>query len=124
MRVPIFEACFVDTTLQGLIGGAEFRLYQFGEAPQDCKLPYVVWGLIYGSPFNSLNDIPDVDSFGIQIDVYGPEHDPKVSRNVARAMRNVVEIFGYVVNWNGESRDPDTRNYRVSFDVDWIVERT
>jgi hypothetical protein len=124
MRPPIFEACVADTTVQSLLGGVELRVYQFGDAPQDCKVPYVVWQIVYGQPLNALNELPTMDSFGTQIDVYGKENDPGATRAVAKAMRNALEPFGYITEWRGESRDPDTRNYRVSFTVDWFVERT
>lgn len=124
MRAPIFEACWADTTVQSLVGGTELRVYQFGDAPQDCKVPYVTWQVVYGEPFNSLNDRPTMDSFGLQIDVIGPEDDPRPARLLTKALVNAIEPYGYVVSWNGESRDPETKQYVVTFTVDWIVTRT
>ena len=124
MRPPIFEACKADTTLQGLLGGTEFRVYQFGEAPQDCKVPFMVWQLVGGEPINAMNQLPDMDWFGVQVDVYGPERDPVPARQVAVALRDALEPFGHIMEWLGESRDPDTRNHRVSFTMDWFLERT
>ncbi len=39
------------------------------------------------------------------------------------AIRDAIEPSAYVTSWRGESRDPDTNNYRYSFDVDVIVTR-
>ena len=124
MRPPVFEACKADTSVQALLGGTELRVYQFGEAPQDCKVPFMVWQLVYGEPLNAMNQLPGMDYLGVQVDVYGPERDPVPARQVAIALRNALEPFGHIVDWNGESRDPDTRNHRVSFTMDWFLERT
>lgn len=123
MRVPIFEALAVDTSLQTLLGGAEFRCYQFGEAPQACKTPFVVWQLVNGEPINALNELPTMDFLEIQVDVYGPEHEPAVARECAAFVRDALEPHGHIVHWIGESRDPDTREYRVAFEMDWFLDR-
>ena len=43
--------------------------------------------------------------------------------NDSRALRDAVEPVAHIVAWRGESRDVDTRLYRYSFDVDWLVNR-
>ena len=122
MYPPVFDVCSGDTGVLDVLGdGPRVRLYPFGDAPQDEKKPYAVWQIVYGSPENSLNDIPDVDSYGIQVDVYGLTQAS--SRDAAMALRNAMEPVAYVVGWNAELRDPTTKNYRVSFTVDWIVNR-
>ncbi|WP_441295664.1 tail completion protein gp17, partial [Pseudomonas aeruginosa] len=45
------------------------------------------------------------------------------ARDAAKAIRDAIELSAYVVRWGGESVDPDTKTYRVSFDIDWIVQR-
>ena len=72
-------------------------------------------------PENYLAGRPDVDSFKTQIDVYA---DTAASaRAAAMALRDALELSAYVTSWRGETRDPVTRNYRFSFDMDWIVQR-
>lgn len=122
MNAPIFTACYADTGVQTLLAdGARLRLYPFGEAPQDDDRPYAVWQTVYGNPENYLGNVPDIDSYGIQVDVYAMT--ASAARSVARALRDAIEPFAHVVSWNGESRDPSTRSYRYSFTVDWFVGR-
>jgi hypothetical protein len=51
------------------------------------------------------------------VDVYGLTADD--ARAAARALRDAIEGAAYVVSWNGETRDPATRAYRISFTSDW-----
>lgn len=122
MFPPIFEIVAGDTSVLDVLGdGPTVRVYPFGDALQNEKKPYAVWQIIYGSPENSLADIPDTDTYGIQMDVYALTQAS--ARDAAMALRNAIEPVAYVVAWDGESRDPETKNYRVSFTVDWIVYR-
>ena len=120
MKAPIFEICVADTSVQGLLG-TPLRLYSFGEAEQDVKLPYAVWQVIYGSPENYLNQSPDVDGYGLQVDVYGPT-DTSV-RQVVDAMAAALELHAHIVGWNGETRDVLTRRWRSTFTIDFLVPR-
>jgi hypothetical protein len=97
------------------------RLYSFGEAPDNVAKPYAVWQLVNGSPENYLAGRPDADGFTLQVDVYGSTGPS--SRSVRDAIRDAIELQAYVTRWGGETRDPTTKNYRTSFDVDWIVRR-
>lgn len=97
------------------------RLYSFGEAPDGAAKPYAVWQLVNGNPENYLAGRPDVDGFTLQVDVYGTTSTS--ARQVRDAIRDAIELRSYVTRWGGESRDPTTKNYRTSFDVDWIVQR-
>ncbi|MCL8303137.1 tail completion protein gp17, partial [Pseudomonas mosselii] len=83
--------------------------------------PYAVWNVISGSPENYLAGRPDADGFTLQVDVYGSTGTS--SRSVRDAIRDAIELQAYVTRWGGETRDPTTKNYRTSFDVDWIVRR-
>lgn len=120
MFPPIYEVCAASSEVQAALG-TPVRLYPFGEAPQGVALPYAVWQTLGGSPENYLKQRPDVDQFTLQIDVYATS--ATAARNVARALRNAIEPVAYITRWNGEDRDQETKNYRVSFDVDWWVQR-
>lgn len=122
MYPPIFQVCAANEGVTAMLGTAPVRLYPFGLAPQGTVLPYAVWQIISGSPFNSLNSRPDTDYFGIQVDVYADSVTP--ARDAAKAIRDAVEKVAYVVAWNGEERDDETQNYRISFDIDWHVPRS
>ena len=62
-----------------------------------------------------------MDSYSIQVDVYAAT--ATLARNAAGAIRDAVEPVAHVTSWGGESRDPDTNNYRVNFTIDWWVPR-
>jgi len=120
MFPPIYEVCAADSGVQAALG-TPVRLYPFGEAPQGVALPYAVWQTLGGSPENFLKQRPDIDQFTLQVDVYATS--ATAARDVARALRNTIEPVAYITRWNGEDRDQETKNYRVSFDVDWWVQR-
>jgi hypothetical protein len=122
MSAPIFEACSRDPVVTELLGtGADMRLYSFGEAPDKVARPYVVWQVINGNPENYLAGRPDADGFTLQVDVYASTGSS--ARQVRTALRNAIELQAYIARWGREERDSTTKNYRVSFDVDWTVLR-
>lgn len=122
---PIFETVNV-APVQALLktGSGELRFYLFGRAPQNVAKPYAVWRQAYGAPENFIDQRPDTDSFGVQVDVYsGPKQGPSVARAVAMALRDAIEPKAYITAWRGESQDPDTNNFVFSFDCDWLTPR-
>lgn len=121
MYPPIFETVAADSNVQTNIGTSPCRFYPFGEAPQNVQKPYAVWQFVTGRPENYLNQVPDIDSMSIQVDVYAATASD--ARDVAQALRDAIEPHAHIISWRGEDRDEDTRNYRVSFDVDWLVSR-
>jgi hypothetical protein len=120
MFPPLFETIAADATVVALFGDPP-RVFPFGEAPSGVARPYAVWQLVYGAPENYISDTPDADSFGTQIDVYSP--DAAETREAARALRSAIETVAHLASYNGEFRDPVTRDYRCSFTVDWIAIR-
>lgn len=127
MYPPVFDAVNVPA-VQALLkpAGGPLRFYLFGEAPQKVQLPYAVWRLVFGAPENYLGGAPDIDGYTIQIDVYVSPEDANPSqtcRSIAQALRDEIEKVAYVTSWLGESRDPDTKNYHLGFQADWLVNR-
>lgn len=120
MFPPVYALAAASSTVQGLLG-TEPRLYPFGDAPQGVQLPYVSWQTIGGSPENFLATVPDADRYTIQMDVYGM--DAASVRAVAEALRDIYEPTAYITRWGGESKDAQTKHYRYSFDVEFIVNR-
>lgn len=122
MTPPIVQACLNSPTVTALLGvGTGMRLYSFGEAEQGVAKPYAVWQIVNGTPENYLAGRPDLDGFTLQVDVYATTGDS--ARKVRDAIRDAVELEAYVTRWGVEGRDPETKNYRASFDVDWKVHR-
>lgn len=105
-------------------GSGPLRFYSFGSAPPDVAKPYAVWRQVFGAPENYLGDTPDMDSFGVQVDVYAlPSQGGTRAREVAMALRDAIEPHAYIAAWRGESRDPETKNFVYSFDCDWLTPR-
>ncbi len=121
MDTPFFQICKVDPTVQALLGGELPRIYPFGQAPEGVAKPYVVYQWIGGDPFNMLNCRPDADRATIQVDVYGLTTQSTTA--VAKAIRYAVELSAYITGYRGDLRDDETKLYRTSFDVDWLVNR-
>lgn len=122
MDVPFYAVCKADTAVQALLGGTSPRIYPFGQSPQDGLKPYVVYQWIGGDPFNMLNCRPDADRASLQVDVYGLTTQSTTA--VAKAIRYAIELDSYVTGYRGDMRDEETKLYRTSFDIDWLVERT
>ncbi|NCG69444.1 DUF3168 domain-containing protein, partial [Vibrio parahaemolyticus] len=95
------------------------RFYPFHDAPETPDTPYALWQMIGGAPENYVNQRPDIDGFSVQIDVYADTVADAM--NVAEKLRDAIEPHAYVVAWRGTVREPGTRLYRYSFDVDWLV---
>lgn len=121
MFPPIFSICAADATVKSLLGVTPTRLYPFGKAPENVTRPYAVWQQITGTPENFIGDVPDIDSYTVQVDVYSL--DEATARQVAQALRNAIEPSAHIVAWRGESIDPETGDSRISFDVDFWVNR-
>lgn len=125
MFPPIAALIAGSASVKALIGTNPIRFWPFGQAQKNAsgvvETPYVVWQTIYGPPENYLNRTPDIDNWGVQIDVYA---DTATSvRSVAKALRDVLEPHAHITGWRGESIDPDTNKYRYSFDVEFWTPR-
>lgn len=121
MDVPFYQVCKADPAVLALLGAPEPRIYAFGEAPQQVAKPYAVYQGIGGHPYNMLNCRPDADQISLQVDVYATTQ--AVSTNIAKAIRYAVELQSYLTLYVGNLRDEDTKLYRTSFHLDWLVER-
>lgn len=124
MYAPIFATLSANADVVALLkaGTGVLRCYPAGQAPQDVVKPYMVFQQITGTPENHLNQAPQVDNFGVQVDIYGDTLADV--RTVGKAVRDAIEVVAYVTAWLGESREPDTQLYRLSFETDWITDRT
>lgn len=122
MTAPVFSLALASPAVVSLLKkGSTLRLYLFGEAPQNVEVPYAVWQLVGGSPENKLAGVPDMDNFTVQFDVYA--NTASDARQIKDALRDAYEPHAYVVNYNFEAREPDTRLYRFSFTVDFMTPR-
>lgn len=118
---PIFQVVAADPAVTALIGANPVRFYLFGMAPDKPTGTYCVWQVINGSPENYLAGRPDVEAYGLQVDVYAST--AAAARAAGQAIEYAIELVARVTSYNGETRDTETTLYRYSFDVDWIVQR-
>ena len=121
MYPPIFSLVSADVTVKSLLGSNPVRVFPFGSAPDRVSLPYAVWQLVSGEPENYIGNTPDMDSFIVQVDVYADT--PSQAREAAEALRDAIEPHAHIIAWRGESRDRDTKNFRYSFDVEFLTAR-
>lgn len=121
MIAPVFSVCSASAEVIAILGSSPVRLYPFGEHYDNTVYPYAVWQNIGGSPENYLAQRPDADSYSVQIDVYANTSGEVIA--AAKALRDAIEPHAYITRWGDQERDTQTRRYRYSFDVDWIVRR-
>lgn len=121
MFVDIYNALVADASVQAALG-AEPRVFAFGEVigGEHVDKPYAVWQTVSGAPLNTLHCTPDKDGQSIQIDVYG--EDKNSTRSAAKAIRDALEPTSYMTGGPRESREEDTRLYRVSMDFGFLIE--
>jgi len=117
----IFPLVATDSDCVSLLGSVPVRFWPFAAAPQDPAKPYATWQTIYGTPENYISCAPDVDKIGLQVDCWGDTISSV--REVANAIRVAVEGSAHITALNGETREPDTKLYRVSFTVEFWTER-
>lgn len=127
MTPPIFAAANV-AAVQALLktGNGPLRFYAWGLGPQPPIYPYAVWRYSFGAPENYLTNTPNIDSMTLQVNVYAADTDAQGAnkvRQIAEALRDAIEPVAHITSWRGESRDPDTRSYVFSFDVDFWTPR-
>lgn len=121
MIAPIFAVCAASPRVRALLGSDPLRVYPFGMQDDAVVYPYAVWQNVTGSPENYLAQRPDADAFTLQVDAYADTVDEVI--NVAAALRDAIEPHAHITRWGGQEKDPETKRYRYSFDVEWIVPR-
>lgn len=122
MTAPFYRYVKASAAVQALLGGPELRLYPWGlNNDAQRTYPYVTHQQVGGAPGNYLSGRPDMDSCTLQVDVWAKTAES--ARAVDKALRDAIELHCYITAWRGESVDPATKVYRISFDCDWIVSR-
>ncbi len=118
-QIPIFNLCKASNELTTLLGENPTKVYPFGQAPQGVTLPYAVWQIVSGTPYNQLADDAQTDNYTTQVDVYGGSDEQACA--AAKAIINATASEAYVLSYNGNGRDNETGDYYYSFDLGWIV---
>lgn len=120
--VPIYDVLRSVPAVTALLGAdPNLRVYAFGQAPTTVLRPYVTWQLTTGFPNNNLSDRPENDENAVQIDIYATT--PQSAEAVKIALRDAIEPVTHITSWDGEGRETPTSDYRITFSVDWFVNR-
>lgn len=132
MFPPVFAILNGSAAVKAIFGSNPLRIYTFGAAPakgaQGYAVPYAVFQTVFGSPENYLGETPDLDRWGVQIDVYAADTTPGTgaanARAGAKAIRDALEPVAYVTSWDGEGRDETTQLFRYTLTVSFQTPRT
>ena len=122
---PIFTVCAADATVQAIFSDPSgLRVYPFEYTEQNgfsIPLPYCVWQTVGGNPENNLSGKPKEDNVRLQVDIYG--QNVETVRAGANAIEGAIDLYSYVTSYMTESFEKETKIYRASFGVEWIVKR-
>lgn len=122
MIPPVFEVLSASAAVKTYLGTPpNLRLYPFGEATQNTVKPYATWQLISGVPANYLGQLPNMDDYRIQIDIWGQTQASALL--VAQAIRDAIEPYAHIVNAGNTTRDTETKNYRYMIDAEFFTAR-
>jgi hypothetical protein len=121
MIPPVLVLLKASGPVTALLGHPKPRVYPFDEAPQSPTYPYVTWQIIAGAPENFLSQLPDMDSYSTQIDVWASDGDSCLA--VAKAVRDALETSAYMTDFGNTERDPDTQAYRYRMTFDFFKAR-
>lgn len=118
---PIFKLLKQSDVLQQHLQDKQiFRLFLAGLAPDEVKLPYVVWQQISRNPLNTLGNRPKMDDYLIQIDVYS--HQYQQAQAIAHEIERILETECRVRGSRIE-QDPITKNFRVLLEIEMLNPR-
>lgn len=122
MKPALHSVLAASDDVKALIGTPPaMRLYPFGLANQLTAKPYVTWQTITGLPANYLGDLPDIDAYRVQVDVWAANESSSYA--VAIAIRDAVEPHAHMLNFGGTFRDPETTHFRYMLEFEFFDSR-
>lgn len=117
----VFALVKASSTVTDIIGSSPCRCYE-GTAPQDAARPYVVVSNAGGAPENYVGELPGIDSYRMQLDVYAT--DAGAARALATAVRDAIEQSAHMIGSPlGPIFEPDTKLFRVMLEFDFWIRR-
>lgn len=130
MMPPVFALLSAAAPVTAIIGTAPVRAYPAGVIPQNADgtannalMPAITWQLVTGIPENYLCQAPTIDRMRVQVDCWA------LTLSAADALGNAARTAledgaaNTVVALNGHDYEPDTKRFRVSFDIEIWVSR-
>lgn len=116
MLPQVFPLLSASTAVKALIGSNPVRAYRHGSAPQAVVAPYVTWFVVTGNPENTLEDLPRVDRYEVQLDCWSENTGTGAIQveTLAQAVRDALEPYAYMTAVVADTRDQETQRYRVA----------
>lgn len=119
MLPPIYQRLQAVPALVALVST---RIYRHGSVPQDsATAPYITWALVGAEPANTLSETPSRDRQSVQVDIYSLD-DTQVEQ-IATLVRDSIEPVAHMTGIIVDSRETDTKLYRMSLQFDWWLIR-
>lgn len=113
---PVYKALTTDAAVRAIVGARVYR-----DEADPVPAPFIVWTALAAVPENSLDPGAPTDRHTIRLDVYATTEAGVDA--LAAAVRNCVQAFGSVQTMQSLGREPDTRYWRITLDVDWFHAR-
>ena len=101
--------------------GEEPRFYPHGMAEADEIRPYAVYQQVGGAPVKCVGGSANMDHELVQIDVYSDQYNS--AQDAYNAIRNALEPYHEIASFNGRSRDPATKDWRITFTLSMFNQR-
>lgn len=115
MLAPVYTVLKSNSTVLSTVAN---RIYRHGSAPQNVVKPYITWFVVTGNAEVNLSDSPCVDVDNIQIDCWS-ETDTQIE-TLAYAVRKALDDAKIVNRIVQNSREDDTRLFRIGIEADFI----
>jgi len=114
----VYATLRANATVQTIVGE---KIGRHGSMPQDEAAPYITWFVVADQPHDNLSDPPPSDFNTVQIDCWS--EDDKQVATMARAVRDALDAAGVLNRLRIDTREPDTKLYRVGIEADFITQR-
>lgn len=125
MLPQVFPLLSASSAVKALIGSNPVRAYRHGVAPQNVVAPYVTWFVVTGIPENTLEDLPRVDRYEVQVDCWSENTGTGATQieTLAEAVRDAIEPDAYMTSVIANTRDEETQRYRIAMQFTFWTER-
>lgn len=117
----MFPDVFIAIHTQAVSAIVDDRIGRHGFIAQTESKPYITWQVVSGQPYDNLSSAPGGDFTTVQLDCY--HQTDAGAGQLAMAVRSALDA-GLVCNRVVlNSRDPETKLYRVGMEADFIDQR-
>lgn len=115
MLPEVFPILSADLEVTSIIGVSPTRFYPHGRAPQNVQAPYATWFIVSGIPENTIDEVPRVDRFSVQIDCWSDNTGDGAQevKELATAIRDALEPHAHMTAIAVDGVDPDTQRNRL-----------